>query len=158
MPAWCRLSARLSPPIPPPTTITCIPLRFPPLSASRVRRQRRSPHAPLSEDFSPCGRTHVLDGLEARELDILQLAVRLLDLADVDVVDHVAGPRVGRHRPPRAFPGYALYRRRQRVAVNGAVRLRERLVDEVHAVVAAHRHEVRAIAGLLAIGSDEGLV
>src|SRR5262249_35437460 len=46
----------------------------------------------------------VFDGVEGRELDIVKLALHLLDLADVDVLDDVARLRIDRDRSARAFP------------------------------------------------------
>ena len=82
-----------------------------------------------------------------------------LHLADVDGLDDVAGLGVDRHRPARALPGHALGRLDQGVAAGVAVGLLQRLVDQVHAVIAADREEVRvaAVVGRL-IGGDELLV
>src|SRR5262249_14542918 len=52
----------------------------------------------------------VFDGIEGRELDIVKLALHLLDLADVDVLDDVARLRIDRDRSARAFPFHALHR------------------------------------------------
>src|SRR5215813_2694836 len=46
----------------------------------------------------------ILDVLEGGELDVVELAVLLLDLADVDVLDDVAGVRIDRDRTARALP------------------------------------------------------
>src|SRR5262245_44667176 len=116
MPAWCRLSARLSPPIPAPTTITCMPLRVLPCSQT-ARGGNECRRLPLLVECSLCGGPDVPDRLEPRELDVVQLAVRLLDLADIDVVDHVAGLAIGRHHAPRTFPGHPLHGGCQRLAV-----------------------------------------
>src|SRR6185312_10640712 len=141
MPAWCRLSARLSPPIPPPTTMTFMPLRIRGdwrlRAAGRCSSLRRGPH--------------ILDRFEGGELDVLQVAAHLLNLADVDVVDHVTARRIDRHRTARTCPGHALHRCYQCAAAGITMGLFQRLVDEVHAVVAAHRHEVCALAGLFAV-------
>src|SRR6201995_318114 len=73
------------------------------------------------------GVLHVREGLE---LDIVELAVLLLDLADVDVLDDVARLRVDRDRAARALPLHALHGLDQLVAVGVAARLLERLVDQ----------------------------
>src|SRR5262249_49724787 len=52
----------------------------------------------------------VLDGFEGRKLDVVKLALDLLDLADVDVLDDLARVRINGDRPARAFPFYALHR------------------------------------------------
>src|SRR5262245_36365784 len=84
-----------------------------------------------------------LDRVEFPALDVVTLAVDLLDLADIDVLDDVAGLRIDRDRPARALPRHALHRPDQGVGVGLAAGLLERLVDQVHAVVAAERDEVR---------------
>src|ERR1700737_4628890 len=112
MPAWCRLSARLSPAIPPPTTMTSIP-------------------------DSPGGGADVLDRLEGRDFDVLQFPVHLIDSANVNVVHHVAGHPVDHHGAARAFPRGALHGGNQLAAVRRALGVLERLIDEVHAVVSA---------------------
>src|SRR5438067_5721688 len=81
--------------------------------------------------------------LESRELDIVELAVLLLDTADVDVLHDVAGLRIDRDRAARALPRHALHRGDERVAFGRALGLCERRIDHVHAVIAADRDEVR---------------
>src|SRR3954470_13583297 len=108
---------------------------------------RPSPPSPRGEGDAACARSlrgfhRVLDVRDRGELDIVELAADLLDLADVDVLDDVAGLRVDRDRSARARPGHALHGRDERVAGGVAVRLLQGLVDEVHAVVAAEAHEV----------------
>src|SRR4051795_3325083 len=85
----------------------------------------------------------VLYRLEGRELDVVEFAVDLLDLADVDVLDDVAGFGIDRDWAARAFPLHALHRLDQRIAVGIAAGLLQRLVDQPDAVIAAHRHEAR---------------
>src|SRR3954452_19250733 len=46
----------------------------------------------------------ILHRLEGREFDVVELAVDLLDLADVDVLHDIAGLRVNRDRAARALP------------------------------------------------------
>ena len=79
-------------------------------------------------------------------------------LADVDVLHDVAGLRIDRHRAARAFPLHALGSGDQRVAVGLAAGLLERLVDEVHAVIAADREEVGVALELGIERLDEVLV
>src|SRR6187402_3380886 len=69
----------------------------------------------------------ILDRIEGRELDVVELALHLLDLADVDVLDDVAGLRIDRDRAARALPFHALHRIDQGVAVGLAAGLLERL-------------------------------
>src|SRR6202790_4608768 len=94
----------------------------------------------------------VLDGLKSLELDVVEFAVDLLDLADVDVLHDVAGLRVDRDRPPRAFPFHALHGLDQRIAVGVAAGLFQRLIDQMNAVIAAHRHEAGARRERLLVG------
>src|SRR5258708_36959320 len=86
----------------------------------------------------------VLDGLEGREFDVVEFAVDLLDLADVDVLHDVAGFRIDRNRAARAFPLHPLHGLDQRIAVGLAGGLLQRLIDQGNAAIAAHRHETRA--------------
>src|SRR4030081_2472435 len=77
----------------------------------------------------------ILDRIEGRELDVVELALHLLDLADVDVLDDVAGLRIDRDRAARAapwsdrdraaraFPFHALHRIDQGFAVGLALGL-----------------------------------
>src|SRR5579863_5667301 len=69
------------------------------------------------------GLDRVLDGGEGREFDVIELAVLLLDLTDVDVLHDVTRQRVDRNRAARALPGHTLDRRDQRVAVGLAAGL-----------------------------------
>src|SRR5262245_40320756 len=55
------------------------------------------------------GLHRILHGVEGGELDIVELAVDLLDLADVDVLHDVARVRIDRDRAARAFPLHALH-------------------------------------------------
>src|SRR5262249_13957093 len=100
----------------------------------------------------------VFDGVEGGELDIVKLAVDLLDFADIDVLDDLARLRVNGNRPARAFPFHSLHRGGQGLSVGLALGLLERLVDEVHAVVAAERDEVRPVSIRLLEGGDIFLV
>src|SRR5258705_6584523 len=100
----------------------------------------------------------VLDGLEGCEFDVVELAVDLLDLADVDVLHDVAGFRIDRDRAARAFPLHPLHGFDQRIAVGLATGLIEGLVDEMDAVIAADGHEAGTRAEGLLVGGDEILV
>ena len=93
------------------------------------------------------------------EFDVVELAVLLLDLADVDVLNDVARLRIDRDRAARALPGHALHGGDQRIAVGLAAGLLQRRVHQVHAVIAADRHEIRphAVIGFFE-GGDEILV
>src|SRR5687768_5963700 len=81
----------------------------------------------------------IFHGLLHVELDVPQLAVLALDLADVDVLHDVACLRVDQHRAARALEHLALHRVEQRFSplTLGGV---ERVVDHTHAVPAAHGH------------------
>src|SRR6185295_18314151 len=54
------------------------------------------------------GLHRVLDVGDGGELDVVEFAADLLDLADVDVLDDVARLGIDRDRPARAFPCHAL--------------------------------------------------
>src|SRR5687768_943199 len=103
----------------------------------------------------PSAGLHVRD---RRELHVVELAADPLDSANVHVLHEVPLLWIKRDRAARARPARALHGIDERFAA-GTVRLLEALVDEVHAVVATDRHEVRAYAacGLLE-GVDESLV
>src|SRR3981081_4888186 len=83
----------------------------------------RSPPLSLLGGFD-----RILDGLEGRELDVVEFAVLLLDLADIDVLDDVAGVRIDRDRTARAFPFHPLHGGDQPIAVGLAPRLLQRFV------------------------------
>src|SRR2546426_3223381 len=78
----------------------------------------------------------ILHRLEGREFDVVEFAVDLLDLADIDVLYDVAGFGIDRDRAARAFPLHALHRRDQRIAIGLAAGLLQRLVDQADAVIA----------------------
>src|SRR5207302_7615550 len=100
----------------------------------------------------------ILDGVKGCELDVVEFAVDLLDLADVDVLHDVARFRVDRDRAARAFPLHPLHGSDKGVAVRLAAGLLQRFIDQVDAVIAAHRHEAGTIAERLLVGRDELLV
>src|SRR5579871_5043298 len=77
----------------------------------------------------------VLHGRILVELDVVELAVAALDLANVDVLDDVARLRVDRDRATRAFPRHSLHRGEQRIAAGVAAGLLQRRVDQMHGVV-----------------------
>src|ERR1700737_1620964 len=83
------------------------------------------------------GLARILDRLEGRELDVVELAIDLLDLADVDVLHDVAGIRIDRDRPARALPLHPLHRRDQLIAIGLAPRLLQPLIDQIVAAQAA---------------------
>src|SRR6195256_3248732 len=86
----------------------------------------------------------ILHSLESRKFDVVEFAVDLLDLADVDVLHDVAGFRIDRDRAARAFPLHPLHGFEQPVAVALTAGLLQRLVDQMDTVIAAYRHEARA--------------
>ena len=88
-------------------------------------------------------------GRVSGELHAVELPVHFLDFADVDVLHDVARLRVDRNRPPRAFPGHALHRSEHDVAIGVSVRLLERLIDQMQAVIGADRDEVGTKADCL---------
>src|SRR5262245_41531062 len=126
------------------------------LKITKARGDPPSPRARAPYLLLDFGR--VLDGVEGRELDVIQLAALPLDLANVDVLHDVARLRIDRDRPARTFPAQTLHGRDQAVAIRLAAGLLQGFVDQVHAVVAAHRHEVGAEARGLLEGLHVGLV
>src|SRR5947207_9046969 len=57
-----------------------------------------------------CSHSRILEVLDLVELDIVELAIDQLTLADVDVLHDVAGRGVDRHRPARTRRRHALHR------------------------------------------------
>ena len=103
---------------------------------------------------------HIRHGVE---LDIDDVVADLLDPADIDVLHDVAGRRIDGDRSARAFPLHALGRGDQCIAIGLAAGLFQCLVDEMHAVIAANRKEVRValefgIEGFHEVGVHLGLV
>src|SRR5215207_10256696 len=111
------------------------------MSRSRVRANARPG---MTASPSLLGLAGILYRLKSRELDVVELAVDLLDLADVDVLHDVAGFRIDRDRAAGALPLHALHCLDQRIAVGLAAGLLQGLVDQADAVIAADRHEARA--------------
>src|SRR5262245_38979353 len=101
-----------------------------------------------SKSFLQRGLHRVLDLLELVEFDIEVPAADVLDAPDVDGLHDVARLRVDRDRAARAFPRHALGGRDQRLGVRLAAGFLQRLVDQVHAVIAADRQEVRVEAAI----------
>src|ERR1700730_1855666 len=127
----------------------CAKTRFARVRGHDVERWSSRP-AMMSKSTSLLRLACVLDGFKGLEFDVVELAVDLLDLADVDVLHDVAGFRVDRDRAARAFPLHPLHGLDQGVAVGLAAGLLQRFIDQVDPVIAAHRHEARAVAeGLL---------
>src|ERR1017187_10633314 len=92
----------------------------------------------------------VFDSLEGGELHIIELPALLLDRADVFVLNDVTSLRIDLDRAARAFPFHALHGRDERIAIRLSAGLLQRCVDQVHPIIAADRHEVRAeMVGLL---------
>src|ERR1700741_1369781 len=89
------------------------------------------------------GVLHLLDDVELDVVELVAHGRHSLDLADVDVLDDVAGLRVDQDRAARALEDLALHRLWQLLAALALARL-QRLVDDAHAVVAADGHEVGA--------------
>src|SRR6266540_137852 len=128
-------------------------------SGAQLRTVVRADARPgMTASPSLLGLAGILHRLEGREFDVVEFAVDLLDLADVDVLHDVAGLRIDRDRATGAFPLHTLHRLDQRIAVGLAAGLLQRLVDQADAVIPADRHEAGArIEGLL-VGRDEFLV
>src|SRR6478672_11009770 len=86
--------------------------------------------APRSVRFR--GLDRILHVGDRRELDVVELASGLLDLADIDVLDDVAGLRIDRDRAARARPAHAFHGIDEGFAAD-AVGLLQAFVEEVHA-------------------------
>src|SRR5689334_1404607 len=94
--------------------VICAKTRFallPGHDGERAELRRRTTRKPASL----LGLAGILDRLEGGEFDVVEFAVDLLDLADVDVLHDVAGFRIDRDRAARAFPLHALHRCDQRI-------------------------------------------
>src|ERR1700691_1675948 len=89
---------------------------------------------------------YILDVRESLELDIGQLAVPLLDAADINVLDDIVGVGVDRERAPRAARRLVGRENRHRLV---AVELTAGFLDDVE----HHRHAVPALDGG-AVGDD----
>src|SRR5271155_3567761 len=121
-------------------------------------RDKSAPWDDAALAASLLGLAGILDRIEFREFDVVEFAVDLLDLADIDVLHDVAGLRIDRDGAARAFPLHPLHGLDQRVAIGVAAGLLQRLIDQVDAVIAAHRHEAGTIREGLLVGRDELLV
>src|SRR6185437_6985371 len=91
-------------------------------------------------------------------VDVEQLATNLLDLADIDGLDDVARFRIDRDRTAGAFPLHALGCAYQTFAVNLAFGLCERSINEMHAVPATGRKEIRVTVVIGVVGFHESLI
>ena len=100
----------------------------------------------------------VFDVLELVEDHVAEAVADLLHPADVDGLHNVARRGIDRHRPARAVPLHPLGSGDERSAIGLAAGLLQRLVDEVHAVIAADREEVGVALELRVEGLDEFLV
>src|SRR4051812_17200640 len=107
----------------------------PGISGSAVRNCAPEVRADARPGLTPkttslLGLAGILHRLEGREFDVIEFAVDLLDLADVDVLHDVAGFRIDRDRAARAFPLHALHRLDQRIAIGLAAGLLQGFVDQ----------------------------
>src|SRR3982074_1651761 len=87
-----------------------------------ILRDARKRRAPQDEAYFRASHLFlrlagILDRLKGLEFDVVELAVDLLDLADVDVLHDVAGFRIDRDRPSRTFPLHPLHGLDQAIAV-----------------------------------------
>src|SRR5262245_1141492 len=94
----------------------------------------------------------ILDLVKFGEFHVVQFAIQLRNLAHVDVLDDVARIRIDLDRSARTLPFHALHGVDQSVTIGRAIGLLERIIDQVHAVIATDRHEV----GTEMIGFLEG--
>src|SRR6202167_5941389 len=144
-------------PEPPPSKpraagVSCPPaiVQFRPLVSLRLLGLRRVHLFP-----------YILDVRESLELDIGQLAVPLLDAADIDVLDDIVGSGVDRERAARAARRLVGREDRHRlVAVELAAGLLDDVEDHRHAVPALNGGEIRddLVAVFLGPGGEEGQV
>src|SRR3979411_1338417 len=86
----------------------------------------------------------VLNSLKGSKLDIVEFAIDLLDLADINILNNVPRLRINRYRPARTLPFHTFHGAHERVAVGRAIGLPEGLIDEMHSIVAADRKEIRS--------------
>src|SRR5580700_3132130 len=93
----------------------------------------------------------ILDVGHGVELDVEQPGRRLLDTADIDGLDDVAGFRIDHDRTARALPAHPLGSRNKRIAVSLATSLFQGCIDQVCAVVTADREEVRVAVELVVV-------
>src|SRR5207247_10610729 len=99
--------------------------------------------SPLAGDQLAAARSRrVLDVLDLVEGNVDELVADLLHPPDIDRLHHVAGVGIDRHRAARALPLQTLGGGDEGIAVGLAAGLLQRLVDGVHAVIAADREEV----------------
>src|SRR6516225_9788575 len=97
--------------------------------AQRPTMPHPSKRAQLTRSASLLGLAGVLDGLKGCELDIVELAVDLLDPADIDILNDVARRRVDRDRAARALPFHCLHGVDQLVAIRAAAGVFQRLIN-----------------------------
>src|ERR1700722_19702658 len=100
----------------------------------------------------------ILHRREGLDLDGAGLAADLFDFADIDVLHDVAVARIDRDRASRAFPFHALHGPDDGVGIGIAIGLFQRLVNQVHAVIAADRNKIGAMTGRLLVGGGIVLV
>src|SRR5262245_60832291 len=85
----------------------------------------------------------IFDHLDLPDIDVDELAVALLDPADIDILDHIPLVRIDYDRSARAVELLALHE----IDVLGAVRiwaeLRDRLVDQFGPVPGRNRSDIR---------------
>src|SRR5512143_5393 len=131
------------------------PARFPSIQRSLCADpmpcgdRKAAPRSPRPPGGGARGRlggalvARVLHVLELVELHVPRLAIDHLHFTQIDVLNRLSRRRVDRDRPAGAHPLHSLHRLDELLAGRAGARLLQRLVDEVHSVVAADRMEVR---------------
>src|SRR5512139_2767150 len=109
----------------------------------RREDQALPPRNPRSGSLSAARPRRILDLLDLVERDIDEFIADLLHTPDIDRLHDVARLGIDRHRTARAVPPQPLGGRDQGLAVGLAAGALERLIDGVHAVIAADGEEVR---------------
>src|SRR5262249_24777895 len=115
------------------------PARSPPQGLAKARELR-------IETLTAAPARRIPDVLDLFERDVDDLPPHLLHPPDIDLLHPAPGIGVDRHRSARALPLQPLGCPDQGIAVGFPARLLQRLVDGVHAVIAADREEVGVAA------------
>src|SRR5690348_9011186 len=129
----------------------------------RIARRRRPPSRSVRDLFRRCVHflPRILDHREGFEFDVGELAVDLLDPADIDILNDVAGQRIDHERSTWAVGGLVVLEDLHRlIAVELAVGLLDEVIDHRHAVPTLDGDEIGHVVGavFLVPGGDERLV
>src|SRR5882757_607400 len=146
---WARLMKRISPSVTDKPTL--------------IRNNSMPEAMPSKSTVTGCalcsGLARILEVGYLVELHVLKPGADLLHLADVDGLDDVARVGIDADGAARTHPFHALGGFDELIPVCLSAGFLQRFGDQVHSVVAAHRHEVRPIGAVgLVPGLDEGFV